>query len=42
MNDFSAELKKGINSSRDFANGRKMAGAGFVMFAIDSKEKEEP
>ena len=28
MNDFSAELKKGINSSRDFANGRKMAGAG--------------
>ena len=28
INDFSAELKKGINSSRDFANGRKMAGAG--------------
>ena len=28
MDDFSSELKEGINSSRDFANGRKMAGAG--------------
>ena len=28
MDDFSTELKDGINSSRDFANGRKMAGAG--------------
>jgi mono/diheme cytochrome c family protein len=28
MDDFSSELKDGINSSRDFANGRKMAGAG--------------
>ena len=28
MDDFSTELKDGISSSRDFANGRKMAGAG--------------
>ena len=28
MDDFSTELKDGINSSRDFANGRKMAGSG--------------